>query len=311
VGINRRQFVSSSAIGAGLFLLEGCGSQKLSEEDYLNEKPVLWKDVVSWDHSWDAADAVTYSDDGASYGLKPAVRVDHVPDKSGDVSLRRDEGLFDSAPLPTPIPHIPGTLYQSSNKMFGGRESWYSDIVIPHNPLQPGYFYAWSSGLTSAPNPAETNWFAWEQPWWGSVLVRGVGPFDGHNSAYIDGNPGMVTIGNSESGFVRMRAWPDGTQFGPTIYSDLKYTEDTVLLQWLANNENSWLELNYKNQAGEIVSSRTQGAVSHSVMQQLHSGLSHTNYTSCIGIAKGVPTAAQTDATRNWAARYIPVAKEL
>ena len=174
---------------------------------------------------------------------------------------------------------------------------------------QPGYFYTWSSMLNTVYD--QTDRFLWEQPWWGAALVRGVRPFEGYNSTYIDGNPGMVTIDRSETNHVRMRVWPDGSSFGPTINSDVKFTEDTVLVQWLANNENSWLELNYKNQTGDIISSRTQGAVSHSVMQQLHSGLSHTNYTSCIGIAKGVTTTAQTDATRGWAASYIPVAKEL
>jgi hypothetical protein len=121
----------------------------------------------------------------------------------------------------------------------------------------------------------------------------------------------MTTIARSKTNHVRMRVWPDGSHFGPAINSDVKYTEDTVLVQWLANSENSWLELNYKNSAGDIISSRTHGAVSHSVMRQLHTGLSHTNYTSCIGIAKGVPTTVQTDAVRDWAAPYIPVAVEL
>lgn len=94
----------------------------------------------------------------------------------------------------------------------------------------------------------------------------------------------MVTIERPETNFVGMRAWPDGNHYGPTINSDVKFTEDTV---------------------------RVQGAVSHSVMQQLHSGLSHTNYTSCIGIAKGVPAKADTDAARDWAAQYIPVVLEL
>jgi hypothetical protein len=308
VDINRRQFVKSSAIGAGLFVLEGCGSSGgSSQQDNLSETPVLWREVVSWDHSWDAADAITYSDDGKGYGLDPAVRVDYVPDQNGGIPLRRDNGAFSES---FSIPRIPGPLYQSSNTMFGGRESWYADIIIPHNPEQPKYFYTWSSMLHTASNFHE-NVFFWEQPWWGAVLVRGVRPFDGHNSTYIDGNPGMVTIERSEKNDVSMRVWPDGSSFGPTIYSDVKFTEDTVLVQWLANGEDSWLELNYKNKAGEIISSRTQGAVSNTVMQNLHSGLSHTHYMACMGIAKGVPDTVKTDAVRDWAAPYIPVAIEL
>jgi hypothetical protein len=308
VSINRRQFVKSSAVGAGLILLEGCGSSGgSSQEDNLGDTPVQWREVVSWDHSWDAADAITYSDEGKDYGLDPAVRVDYVPDQNGGIALRRDNGAFSES---FSIPRIPGPLYQPSNSMFGGRESWYADIIIPHNPEQPGYFYSWSSMLHTASNFNEDVFF-WEQPWWGAVLVRAVRPFDGHDSTYIDGNPGMVTIERSESNNVRMRVWPDGSSFGPTINSDVKFSEDTVLVQWLANGEESWLELNYKNKAGDIISSRTQGAVSNTVMQNLHSGLSHTHYMSCMGIAKGVPTAAKTDATRKWAAPYMPVAKEL
>jgi hypothetical protein len=46
-------------------------------------------------------------------------------------------------------------------------------------------------------------------------------------------------------------------------------------------------------------------------MRQLHSGFSHVNYTTCIGIAKGSPTDAQTDAVRRWAAPFIPAARHL
>jgi hypothetical protein len=308
MGLNRRQFITRSAAGAGLLLLEGCGSSGGSPgEDHLNEKPLLWRDVVSWNHSWDAGDAVTYSDDGGHYGLDPALRVDYVPDQNGSRPLQRDDGSFSDR---LSIARIPGTLYQSSNAMFGGRASWYSDIIVPHDPEKPGFLYTWSSMLNTVFD-YQTESFFWEQPWWGALLVRGVRPFDGHNATYIDGNPGMVTIERSESGFVRMSVWPDGSSFGPIINSDVAFTEDTVLVQWLANNENSWLEVNYKNSAGVIVSSRTAGAVSATVMQQLHSGLSHTNYTSCIGIAKGIPSTADTDATRAWAAQYMPVAKEL
>ena len=308
MGINRRQFVRGSTVGAGLFLLEGCGSSGGSSgSDDVNATPALWREVVSWDHSWDAADAITYSDDGKNYDLAPAVRVDSVPDQNGGIPLRRDNGAFSES---FSIPRIPGPQYQSSNAMFGGRESWYADIIIPHNPEKPGFFYSWSAMLHTASNYSE-NVFFWEQPWWGAVLVRGVRPFDGHDSTYIDGNLGMVTIERSETNVVRMRVWPDGHSYGPTLKSDVKFTEDTVLVQWLANGADSWLELNYKNQAGDIVSSRTHGAVSNTVMQHLHSGLSHTHYMSCIGIAKGIPSTAKTDAVRDWAAPYIPVALEL
>jgi hypothetical protein len=41
-------------------------------------------------------------------------------------------------------------------------------------------------------------------------------------------------------------------------------------------------------------------------MDDFHSGFSHTNYISAIGIAKGIPAVDQTDAVRNWAAPFIP-----
>ncbi len=287
--INRRQFIGISST-TGILLLSGFKSDE-----------TRWKDVAPWSHSWDASEAVTYQDDGQDYQLKPAVRVDSIPDAIGDKVLSRDRGqitaLFSLKPMP-------GPQYHPSNPMFEGRPSWFSDTVIPHNPDKPGYFYAWQSGITSTHNPSDG--FGWKQPWWGAVLCRGVGPFVGHNRAYIDGNPGMVTIDISTTGTVQLRVWPNGVSFGPTINSELQFTEDTVLVQWLANGEDSWLEMNYRGSDGALVTRRVTGAVGNAELVQLHSGISHTNYTSCAAIAKGIPTIAQTDAVRNWAAPFIP-----
>lgn len=299
---SRRTFVKRSTILAGL-TLSGCNLGQNSNSGGGQQ----WRNATNWDHAWDAADAVSYEDDGNSYGLEPATRVDSVPDYNGGHDLQRDDGRLMGT---FNFPAAPGPLLQNTNPMFGGRPSWYSDTILPHDKNPITYFWAIHSGLTT-PGSASENALTWQQPWWGAVLARAVGPFVGHNRAYIDGNPGMATIGISEAGTVRMRAWPDGNTFGPQIDSGVPFSEDTVLVQWYANGASSWLELNYRSAAEHIVSKRTDGAVAVSMMEQLHSGLSHTNYTSCIGIKQGVPTIAETDGVRNWAAPYIPTAVTL
>ena len=267
-----------------------------------------WKDVVPWNHSWDAADAMTYADDGESFDIPPAVRVDLVPDPNGDLPLSRDKfGLLSAFTYPP----FPGTLYQSSNSMFGGRPSWFSDVIVPHNPQKPSYFYSLQSTLTVVQRPKDEplKLLEWSQPWWGAVLVRGVGPFEGHNQAYIDGNPGMVTISRSKRGTVMVRSWIDGQTLGGKIDSGAPYEENTALVMWLKNGSESFLEVNYRGADGFLVTKRVLGTIGGTNMNDFHSGLSHTNYTSSIGIAKGIPTTAQTDAVRNWAAPYIPDAK--
>ena len=132
------------------------------------------------------------------------------------------------------------------------------------------------------------------------------GPFKGHNQAYIDGNPGMVTISRSPKGTVMIRIWTANDTFGPSIDSGAPYEEETALVMWLANGKDSWLEVNYRNADGRLITKRVPGTIGGKNMDDFHSGGSHTNYTSAIGIAKGVPTAAQTNAIRNWAAPFIP-----
>ena len=37
-----------------------------------------WKNVVTWDHSWDAVDATTYLDDAKKFNIPEAVRPDII-----------------------------------------------------------------------------------------------------------------------------------------------------------------------------------------------------------------------------------------
>lgn len=295
MGISRRVFVSHSATVVSALLVGGYPA-------FSSDKK--WKDVVPWNHSWDAADAITYSDDGAAYKISPALRVDSVPDPNGGRPLLR----YKHSAIPS-LPPVPGTQFQKSNSDFGGRPSWLSDTIIPHDPANPGYLYAMQSGLTAVPDDvaAPETQFNWPQPWWGALLVRGVGPFKGHNQAYIDGNPGMVTISRfPKTGTVIVRCWPEGMVMGPMIDSGVPYAENTALVQWLANGTESWLEVNIRGADGVLVTKRVAGALGATNLPQLHTGFSHTNYTSCIGIAKGIPTTEQTDAVRGWAAPFIP-----
>lgn len=291
-----RDFIGNCAVVASLVLL---GSTACAAED------IEWKDVVAWDHSWDASDATTYVDDGKNYNIPEAVRVDTIPDPSGNLIMSRDQGFRMKL---LGLPPLPGTLFQTSNAMFSGRPSWFSDTVVPHDPGKPGYYYSIQSTLSPVQDPwnAPDTFFKWPQPWWGAVLVRGVGPFKGHNQAYIDGNPGMVTISRSPKGTVMIRSWTANDTFGPSIDSGAPYEEQTALVMWLANGKESWLEVNYRSADGRLITERVLGAIGSKNMDDFHSGGSHTNYTSVIGIAKGVPTAAQTNAIRNWAAPFIP-----
>jgi hypothetical protein len=288
------------AITIGLIASCSNGDDVLGNTDNLK-----WKDVVSWNHSWDAVDATTYLDHGKNFDLPEAVRVDSVFDPSGGLVMSRDDlargRILGYSPLP-------GTLFQPSNSMFGGRPSWFSDTIVPHDPTKPTYAYSLQSSLSPVQDPwgAHDTFFDWPQPWWGAVLVRGVGPFEGHNQAYIDGNPGMVTISRSPKGTVMIRSWTGNNALGEAIDSGVAYEEETVLVMWLANGKKSWLEVNYRDADGRLVAARVVGEIGDRKMDDFHTGFSHTNYTSAIGIAKGIPTTDQTDAVRNWAAAFIP-----
>lgn len=293
--ISSHLFIGNLVFAGSLFLL---GTTAWAAEGE------LWQDVVAWNHSWDAIDATTYVDDGKSYSIPEALRVDSVTDPINGKTMSRDHVGRGKA---LGVPIIPGTLYQASNEMFGGRPSWLSDTIVPHDPKKPSYFYAVQSSLSPVPDFLDTDtFFDWPQPWWGAILVRGVGPFEGHNQAYIDGNPGMVTISRSPKGTVMVRSWTAGSTLGPMIDSGAPYEEETALVVWLANGEESWLEVNYRDADGLLITKRVLGAIGGLNMNDFHSGFSHANYTSAIGIAKGVPTTTQTDAVRNWAAPFIP-----
>ena len=283
----------------------------------------LWKDQFAWDHSWDAADQglVTYQapdttqDPNNPYKLPAATRVDTVPDPSGARPMYRDDGSYMGLFL---SPAAPGPLWNSTTPAFGGRASWESDIILEDTQ----FFYNFHSLLAPLTNKDDTTqWFGWAQPWWGAMLVAPKpGSVDRERTA-LDGNPGMTTIGFDDPAAVdpgvNISTWNsvDGViDFGPFIRTDVVPADgQAISIMWQVGSPSaspaipSWLEVGYIDGSGTYASQRVEGEQgAANTLDTLHSGWSHMNLTSCIGLSRTLPDQSQVNDVKFWLAQQLP-----
>ena len=91
------------------------------------EKIGPWADVVAWTHSWDMLDVTTYKDDGSTWSIPPATRVDSVADRGANKrDLKRDNGRWG---FNLGVRQIPGPKVVPSARQFNGRPAWLSDFL--------------------------------------------------------------------------------------------------------------------------------------------------------------------------------------
>lgn len=268
-----------------------------------------WHDLAPWVNSWDAADSevVTYEDDGIDYSVDAATRVASIPDRGTDGSrpMAKDTGPYGTingtlgggyATDP-----LPGALWVAESARFDGRPAWYSDQL----DATPSFFDGLYSGLFANLDPDDE--FDVEQPWWSALLVSG-GSETGNANVLLDGNPGASTIANEAT--INIQTWNNILDNGGTIDSGITPTAGkAVLLIWKVNGASSWFEVT-RFTGGAIVTVRTagtQGGLANGITT-IHSGWSHSNYTSALAIGEGTPDEADVTRVRNWGSRILTAA---
>ncbi len=266
-----------------------------------------WKDLAGWSHSWDANDPglTTYSDDGTSFSLPPATRVSSVPDPSGGRAMQKDSGVYDAG---FGLPPAPGPIWVPSSSRFVGRNAWYSDVIL----VVQAYFDNLHSMMSPILNPNDPSQaFNLPQPWWGAILARTVPGATGNEVVFIDGNPGMTTMGATPQ--INISTWNSSISTGPFIRNPAPITSDqTAFVMWQVNGASSWLEVNTRDSSGVLTTTKTAGAQgTANPLTSLHSGWTHTNYTSALGITAGVASTDQLNTVRNWGTAFIPNAGAL
>jgi hypothetical protein len=285
--MSRRAFIGGSLAAGATLALVGC-----------QPPSTVWRDQgPPWGHSWDAADpaVVTYADNGASYSIPAATRIASVPDPIGAKPMLRDSGPFMSR---FGLPPAPGPLWVPSSPSFGGRAAWQTDVV----EVVQSYFTNFHSLLSPLTNPDDsTQYLGWAQPFWGAILVCQV---PGAPSGGIDGNPGMTTMSLNP---ITIQTWDNAISTGPTIASGFNPAMgQAVFVMWQVSGAASWLEVNYTNAAHTLVTTRVAGGQgTGSKLNTLHSGWSHDSAVSCLGLAQGTATQAQTDKLRTWATPFL------
>jgi hypothetical protein len=215
--------------------------------------------------------------------------------------MHKDLGQYGAVFLGPPLP---GPLWHPSSPVFNGRPCWQSDVVEPlgvffdniHSMLSPHVFQE------------QAYWFNIPQPWWMAILAARTGA-TGSESALIDGQPGATTMAADTD--LNITTWNQGppVTFGAKIINPTLPPALTPLLAiWSVNGatSGSFFDVTYRV-AGELTTTRTwggQGGVSTG-LTAIHSGWSHENYTSAIGLDSGTPTDAEVNALRRWAAPYL------
>ena len=266
-----------------------------------------WHDVAPWTHSWDALDAQLYTDDGEAWDIAPAVRVDTIPDGSDNGRpMFRDQGPHGAIFLQPPLP---GCLWVPDTDRFGGRPAWHSDRVL----LADSYFLNWHSMLSPLTDKDDPDdFFAWANPWWQAMLLHFTPGQTGREVAALDGDPGMTTIegydpNNGYAPGINVSAWIGGHNTGPYLTSTVPpYSDRSILLMTLKDGASSWLDITWRDDTGDLQTQRVSGPLGGSnPMNTLHTGWSHSNSMTCLGLAHAAPTDAQVEAVRTWAAPYL------
>lgn len=261
-------------------------------------EPRPWELLADWDHSWDAGELIAYVDDGTTYNTPEAVRVDHVPDPSGGVPLRRDDGHYQGL---FGLPAAPGPIFNHESPSFNGYRSWRSDVI-----QSDGSFFDNFHSLLSPQTDKDdqSQWFGWSQPWWGAMLVAPVENDGGYESAAIDGDPGMTTMDIAP---IRMRTWIHMYNWGPEINSNIHpHPGQSVLIMWGVNGNLSWLDVTYRDATG-VHTTHVTGSQGVGTLNTLHSGWSHMNETATIGLAQGSADQETLEGIRQWAEPYLTV----
>ena len=267
-----------------------------------------WSTLTTWTHSWDARDAATYQDDGTTWGIPAARRVDHVPDRGpGQRDLTRDQGPYGALFF---APPLPGPVAISQSPMFSGRAAWHDDLVE-----SSGFFAATLSPVTD-PSVSST-WFnpplGYSPPFWYAILGRTTAA---PKTGLVDSTRGELGTCPTIDGGLSNR-WSIAT-FGPqpfpwpSINHQVSPDETVLMIAEVASGTNaSFLEINWRDASGTLQTLRQHVTVNPYTCKELYFGIVHEEYVSAAAVKLGVPSKAETDAVRNWAAPYIPAAGPL
>lgn len=260
-------------------------------------------DVVEWDHSYDARDTNSYFDEG-TFDLDPATRAAACTDRHSDGEPQCDaiKDTGDYSTLLSLPDLIPGPLYLPSSSRFNGRPCWLSDAydegIFHHTLLAP---------FPAAEDPG----FDQPHPYWGIVLGRMPNDIT-EPGGILDGEPGSPTIywDGEGDGTVNISCWNSFPgDPGPYINSVESITRNnTFLLAYAVDGEDSSLNLYFRNSAGLLISDIQTGELGGGAngLKDFHIGLLYSSYISALAFKYGTQDPSDLAAVVGWAARYIP-----
>lgn len=266
--------------------------------------PDAFAAIAPWDHSWDAYSMLWYDDPGGDgYDIPPAVRVEYVADGGsgldGDRPMLKDQGPYGALFSMNPVP---GPLYVRRSPVFAGRPAWESDIVFPIGI----FFDNIHSMMSPQIDKNDTGeWFGWAEPWWIALLIALVPSDGGNEDAFIDGDPGMVTMQGGPT--VLINTWLNLATPGPTIDSGVALDRlQSCMVVAQINGASSFLDVTYRDEDGTLITDHTAGSQTAAVtMETMHTGWTNMNTTSAIGMAQGTCSPEQLEAIRLWSHPYL------
>lgn len=283
------------------------GPQRLQTDEakQIQEKVGPWADVVDWTHSWDMLDVTTYEDDGSTWSIPPATRVDSVADRgTGNRPLNRDNGRWG---FNLGVEQIPGPKVVPCAPQFNGRPAWLSDFL-----RRGGFSGEVFSMLSPVADPRDNaTWFnppkGYDTPYWGAVLCR---PADlAHNFNAWDGFNGQigttVTLGK---GLVD-HFWGATTSVGlgdPWPTTKVKGSDQqTVLVTAKVDGKDSFMEFHWRDADGQLKTERASIKLTNYTAKEMFFGYVHSSYVSVVGFKTGLPTEDEIAKVRAWAEPWL------
>lgn len=320
---------SSSCLRPVLGLLAlVCAMKSFAESTPLkNISDLRWHNLLTWTHSWDMVDAVTYIPDAkekAAWGVDGSLRVASVADRgSAAMPLLRDQGMWGQMFKQSAVP---GPVYQPSDTRFAGRPSFFADPLASLGLAGPDLNNLHSM-LSPVLDPYDPKTFfaapdGYKPPYWIAVLAHppvGEVSFEGMTSlsAVMDSHRGDTGAGPTVGGTLPGKKWGVAC-FGPQPPSffwpaiEHPYRAETTLVVVFVGSgiDGSWMEVNWR-EGDEIRTRRdtiTLGAKPDGAplpFEETFFGWAETMRNSAMGIKLGAPAEAEIDAIRNWSAPFI------
>lgn len=229
--------------------------------------------------------------------------------------VQRDNGAWGNTVGQTAFP---GAVYLPGSQRFNGRAAAYHDFLAELDVPEFGGLHDAHSTLSPNLDPEDSStWFnapnGYDTPYWCAMLCRLPNGSAQTNGSAWDAHQGYIgtTVSLISNVLGTPRRWGATTGVAPgTAWPATGVFMDdnvTVLIVTRVDGSNSFMEINWRDSNGDLVTDRTDFTLTNYTAKELYFGFPHTTYWTTAGLKLGLPDENDIDRVREWSAQFMPI----